>query len=235
VQHRFDIYFSGEILEGNDPARVRDAVGKIFKLSGSKLDALFAGKPRRIKKNLNVEQSGKFREVFRKAGALVHIVPAGQSPELQKPRKEKEPSSAWTLLPPGANLNPLPREGDKEIRVAADAGENLSMAPVSPMPAQPEPSPPDIDTGGMNVSPARTGSLEEFVEEKPAAPIPDISALDIARDDKPIEPEHPTEPEGLPDISHLRAEPANTGSLEEFVQRKEPVPIPDIDKLSLEG
>ncbi len=234
MQHRFDIYFSGEILEGNDPAQVRAAVGKIFKLSGDKLDALFTGKPRRIKKDLNVEQSGKFREVFRKAGAMVHIVPAGQRPEPQKPRKAVS-SSPWKLMPAGTDLNPLPRESTMKIRVAADAGENLSMAPVSPMPAQPEPPAADIDTGSLDVSPAKTGSLEEFVEEKPAAPIPDISALDIAKDDKPIAPERPAEPEELPDISHLQAEPANSGSLEEFVQHKAPVPIPDIDKLSLEG
>ncbi len=234
MQNRFDIYFSGDILEGRNPAEVREAVGRIFKLSGDKLDALFAGKPRRIKKDLNVEQSGKFREVFRKAGALVQIVPAGQRPGQQKPRK-KESSSPWKLMPPGADLNPLPRESEKDIRVAADAGDNLSMAPVSPMPAQPEPPPADIDTGSLDVSPARTGSLEEFVEEKPPTPIPDISTLDIAKDDKPIEPERPTEPEELPDISHLQAEPANTGSLEEFVQQETPVPIPDIDKLSLEG
>ncbi len=234
MQHRFDIYFSGEILEGNDPAQVRDAVGKIFRLSGDKLDALFTGKPRRIKKDLNVEQSGKFREVFRKVGALVHIVPAGQRPEPRPPRKAA-PSSPWKLMPVGSDLNPLPRESAMKIRVAADAGENLSMAPVSPLPAQPEPPPADIDTSSLDVSPAKTGSLEEFVEQKPPAPIPDISALNIAKDDKPIEPERPTEVEGLPDISHLRAEPANTGSLEEFVQQKAPVPIPDIDKLSLEG
>ncbi len=234
MQNKFDVYFSGEILEGKDPARVRTAVGKIFKLSGDKLDALFAGQPRRIKKDLNVEQSGKFREVFRKAGALVHIVPAGQRPGLQKPRKAA-PVSPWKLMPAGADLNPLPRENTMKIHVAADAGENLSMAPVSPLPAQAEPPAADIDTGNLDVSPARTGSLEEFVEEKPPTPIPDISALDIARDDKPIEPERPTRAEDLPDISHLQAEPANTGSLEAFVQEKTPVPIPDIDKLSLEG
>ncbi|WP_457674984.1 hypothetical protein [Thiolapillus sp.] len=235
MQQKFDIYFSGEILEGNDPEQVRQAVGKLFKLSGGKLDALFSGKARRIKKDLNVEQSGKFREVFRKAGAMVHIVPAGQTPQPPKPRNLEENPSLWNLAPAGANLNPLPRHGEEEIRVPADAGDNLSMAPMSPLPAQPEPPPAAIDTSTLDVSPARTGSLEEFVEEKPPVPIPDISTLDIVTDDKPIQAENASGYEVLPDISHLQAAPANSGSLEEFVQQKEPVPIPDIDKLSLEG
>ncbi|BAO44759.1 hypothetical protein [Thiolapillus brandeum] len=235
MQHKFDIYFSGEIIEGNDPQQVKEGIGKLFKLSGNKLDALFTGKPRRIKKNLNVEKSGKFREVFRQVGALVHIVPAGKLPEQDKPRNVEETPALWNLMPAGADLNPLPRKGEKEIPIAAHAGENLDMAPISPMPAQPEPESADIDTGSLDVSPAKTGSLEEFVEEKPAVPLPDISALDVVQDDKPIQAETASPEDNLPDISHLQAEPANTGSLEEFVQEKEPVPIPGTEQLSLEG
>ncbi len=235
MQHKFDIYFSGEILEGKDPEQVKEGVGKIFKLSGAKLDALFTGKLRRIKKDVNVEQSGKFREVFRKVGALVHIVPAGELPQQEKPRNVEETPSLWSLLPAGANLNPLPRTAENETPVAAHAGENLDMAPVSPMPAPPEPAPPPVNTSGLDISPANTGSLEEFVEEKPTVPLPDVSNLDIARDDKPIQPEATFPEDRLPDISHLQAQPANTGSLEEFVQEKEPVPIPDTDNLSLKG
>jgi hypothetical protein len=234
VQQKFDIYFSGEIIEGNDPRRVQEGVGQIFKLSGDKLDTLFSGKPRRIKKNLNVEQSGKFREVFRKVGALVHIVPAGQTLQENSPRKVEETPALWSLMPAGADLNPLPRKGEKEISIAADAGKDLKMAPVSPMPAQAEPPPANIDTGKLDVSPAQSGSLEEFVEEKPATPLPDISSLDITRDDKPIQPETSSPAEELPDIGHLQAEPANTGSLEDCIQEKEPVPIPDTENLSLE-
>ena len=235
MRHKFDIYFSGEILEGNNPERVKEGVGKIFKRSGSKLDALFTGKLHRIKKDVNVEQSGKFREVFRKVGALVHIVPAGELPQQEKPRNVGETPSRWSLLPAGANLNPLPRMSENETPVAANAGENLDMAPVSPMPAPSEPAPPPANTSGLNVSPANTGSLEEFVEKKPGFPLPDVSDLEITRDDKPIQQEAASQENKLPDISHLQANPANTGSLEEFVQEKEPVPIPDTDDLSLEG
>jgi len=235
VQQKFDIYFSGEIIEGNDIQQVREGVGKVFGLSGDKLDALFSGKLRRIKKNLNVEQSGKFREVFRRFGALVHIVPAGQTPQEKKTQNVEETPGLWSLAPAGANLNPLPRETAQETAVAADAGENLKMAPVSPLPAPPEPKPANIDTGQLDVSPPQSGSLEEFAEEKPATPLPDISSLKVARDDRPIQPETPAPTQGLPDVSHLQAEPANTGSLENFVQEKEPVPIPDIDNLSLES
>ncbi|WP_456404834.1 hypothetical protein [Thiolapillus sp.] len=232
---QFDVYFSGEILEGRDPREVREAVGKLFKLSGDKLDALFSGDTRRIKKNLNVDQSGRFREAFREAGAIVQIVVAGQKPPPPQAPATKKTDSGLQLAPMGSTLDASSRDTESSISPSTPHTSNLEIAPVGPLPTEPAPAAADIDTGSLAAEPAASGSLEEFAPAVEPAPIPDISNLEIAKDDKPIQEDREVTAETIPDVSHLEAEPPKSGSLEKFSQDKEPAPIPDISDLSLDS
>ncbi|WP_295388574.1 hypothetical protein, partial [Thiolapillus sp.] len=192
MQNRFDIYFSGEVLEGRDSQEVKAAVGKLSRLSGARLDTLFSGQTRRIKKDLNVEQAGHFREVFRKAGAAVQIVPAGQKPPVAPAGKstatQPEPPSGLKLAPIGAELNTEPREVENDTVAQSPRPEpNLELAPIGPVPGDKPPAEADIDTGDLQAAPAASGSLEEFVVQKEPVPLPDISGLELVKDDKPIQ------------------------------------------------
>lgn len=238
MQNKFDVYFSGEILEGQDIQEVREAIGKIFKLSGKSLDALFSGEPRRIKKDLNVKKSGHFREVFRKAGAAVQIVPAGQKPQQttlsNTAATSPDASSALKLAPMGSELSGQPRETEQAVPAPSPAATDLDIAPIGPIPGEPSPEPADINTGDLQAAPAASGSLEEFVVQKEPVPLPDISSLELVKEDKPIQEETSDSTDPLPETGHLEVAPAQTGSLEQFAQEKEPVPIPDISSLSLD-
>ncbi len=237
MQHKFDIFFSGEILEGRDEQQVREAVGKLFKLSGDRLDALFSGEPKRIKKGLNVEQSGRFREAFRKAGAIVQIVVAGKNPpkEAQQAATKPDSASGLKLAPVGSNLAPLPRDTGRATPTTANHSTELEIVPIDSVSAEPAPQPAEIDTGDLQAAAAESGSLEEFAPAVEPAPLPDISDIDIARDDRPIQESRQESPDTIPDTSHLEAVPPKTGSLEKFAQHKKPVPIPDTSKLSLDS
>ncbi|WP_456379988.1 hypothetical protein [Thiolapillus sp.] len=239
MQQKFDIYFSGEILDGRDEQQVRETVGKLFKLSGDKLDALFSGEPKRIKKNLDVEQSGRFRAAFRKAGAIVQIVVAGEKPPEEAPATAAKPGSASSsglkLAPVGSDLNPLPRDIEHGIQAPAIHAAELEIAPIGPVPADSAPQPADIDTSNLQAAPAESGSLEEFAPAVEPAPLPDISSLEIARDDRPAQQDRPESANNIPDTSHLEAVPPRTGSLEKFARHKKPAPIPDISNLSLDS
>jgi len=211
VRKEFDVYFSGEILDGYELEQVKQAVGKLFKLSGPKLEALFAGVPVRVKKNLSVEKAGRFRKVFLESGALVQIVPAGQEPP-------EEP----VARPVTHRASPAP---------ASQAGDRLQLAPMAPLEPSSQPEEPRIDTS----------SLELRKDDSPIAPpqpttqtpLPDISNLSMA----PLEgsPESDPEPRApIPDTSHLEITPPETGSLEDCAEEKPARPIPDISNLSLE-
>jgi len=197
MKKEFDVYFSGEVLEGFELDEVKAAVGRIFKIEGPQLEALFSGKPVRIKKNLSVERAGKFRKLFRDSGALVQIVPAGAAP----PDPAARPTPPPRPEPPAA-ANPFLKPAAPQKSVA----EAESEAGASPPPEPPQPV--QYDTGGLSLAPL---------------------------DDSPHDPRARETPEtDLPDISHLQVLPQEQSSLEDCAPEVEPVPIPNIDRLTLD-
>ena len=162
----FDIYFRGESLPDEDPALVRQRVGELFKVDGDALERLFTGQPVRVKKAVDVETASRYRARFREAGALIDIVPSGQTPPASsKPETETQnvpgqAPNAGTEASPFADL--------------AEPGAILDETPPAP--------PADIDTSGLEALPANTGSLEDCREDKEPRPIPDISHLRLVDD-----------------------------------------------------
>lgn len=239
----FDIYFSGQILGNQDLAVVKTNIGKLFKLSGSRLEGLFSGKPVRIKSAIDVEEAGKYREAFRRAGGIIEVVPHGQRPlppSGEGPTEEKKPASATRAAP---EFELMPAHSGSLIDVARPVPTpvepdlmNYSLAPAGALIPQAEPvESPKIDTSHIHAEPANTGSLEEFAERKDPAPIPDISHIHAAapgegNTEDLVPPSPAPEP---PDTSHIHAAPANSGSLEDCVEEKPPVQIPDISNITL--
>ena len=214
MKKEFDVYFSGEILEGYELGRVKQAVGELFRLSGPKLEALFAGVPVRVKKNLSVEKAGRFRKVFLESGALVQIVPAGQEPST-------EPATP-----------PLARSAATPAR--EETGGGLELAPMEPLETESHSPQPAIDTSALELA-----SDDGPIASPPPAdrpPLPDTSNLSIAplEDDTPEDKTQSKSTTRVPDVSHLEVAPPKTGSLEDCAMEKPARPIPDTSNLSLE-
>lgn len=215
VKREFDVYFSGEILDGHETDQVKLAVGELFKISGPKLEALFAGVPVRVKKNLSAEKAGRFRKAFLELGALVQIVPAGQEPP----------------APLASNRSASHRPARESVASASDGG--LTLAPIEPLKTETIPEAPAIDTSSLEVAPA--GTAEPLQPESTAeSQLPDLGNLSLAplESNKEETDEKPQPP--VPDTSHLEALPPRSGSLEDCTTEKEPAPLPDISKLSLD-
>lgn len=191
---RYDIFFSGQIMEDQDEADVRSKIGMMFKAGPEQLERLFSGKPAKIKAGVDLDKAVKYRVAFRDAGALVDIKPSASN-ELTS---EKQPAtvtgsestpriSADTapplamdpiLLPPntGSLIDCAPEVQSAPVRDIS--GIELASAGTTIDESEPPP-PADIDTGDLSAGPANTGSLEDC--QQPAEPIeiPDISALKI--------------------------------------------------------
>jgi hypothetical protein len=236
----FDVYFSGVILKGSDPAEVKRKIGAVFKLQGEKLDRLFSGKPIPIKKGIDMERAIKFRVTFRDAGALVDIVPAGDPPPspkpLQPPPQREQAGVATADTPQPSNEltlanGPMELAGDAdtspiavpEYELSSSQGFDLSDCTPSVDPAQI----PDISSLDME-KPGST--LDETPEPEPLTI--DTSALEL---DKPGVTLIDTSPAKAPDIdtADLSLAPANQGSLEDYQRPVEPAPLPDIDHLQV--
>lgn len=238
---QFDVYFSGETLDGQDPEAIKLAVGDLFGISGAKLDALFSGTPIRIKKNLNADKAGRFREVFRNAGAVVQIVPAGKPPGENPSQQTTATSGGLNLAPAGSRLSTEPAVAQPPPGANIPPTDHLKIAPQNPF-SDPPPSAGndahmtvEIATSHLEAAPPRSGSLETFTQQRAPVPLPDISSLSLAPLEEETKDEEEAEsPEMLPDTSHLQASPPNSGSLEDCTEEKPPVPIPDISGLSLD-
>jgi hypothetical protein len=192
-QPLFDVYFRGALLPGTDPAAARERLASLFGLSATELERLFGGIPVCVKRAVDVDTASDLRGRFRDAGALVDIRPTDATAKPGPPppiSADVEPPPAlgaaqgaagWTLTAPGtgsvadsarpAAAAPLPDVN--RITLGPEGGDASDAA---------APPPYVIDTSHLSVAPARTGTLEDCRQEKPARPIGDISHLALSDD-----------------------------------------------------
>ncbi len=185
---RYDVYFAGKILPGQDLEAVRERIGKLFRADGKKLDRLFQGTPIRIKADVDMDKAIRYRVMFRDAGALIDIRPVVEksatddvtdAPATKKPRLSAPESMPDFELLPAATGSLEDCAAPVEAAALPDITSLKLDAPGTRISDAPEPTPADIDTSGLSALPANTGSLEAFKEEKEAVKIPDISALKL--------------------------------------------------------
>jgi hypothetical protein len=251
----YDVYFSGALLKTADPAETKRKIGAMFKLEGDKLERLFSGKPVPIKRGVDMEQAVRFRVAFRDAGALVDIVPNGQpAPDPASrptpPQRPAAPTAAPTPIEPAAQ----PALAASAPPHADDSGLSLADGPL------PEPAPadaPPMPVPDYGLSAPEEFNLSDCATPVEAAPLPDISALDLDKagamldespepapleidtealmlDDPgtPLVEEEAVSPPPI-DTDQLTLSAANEGTLEGFQKAVEPAPLPNIDHLDL--
>jgi hypothetical protein len=196
---QFDIYFHGQIMEGRDPATVKEEIAKLFKADAQKTERLFSGKPICIKPGVDQETAARYRNAIRKAGALVEIRPAAQSlsppQQVEEPQREPEPEAPATSPAPTAQA-PQVEDGDMVllppntgslIDCAAEVEaqpipdtSSVSLAPEGATMDESEAVPPlEVDTSDLSLNPPQSGSLEDCARPVEPTPIPDISAMEL--------------------------------------------------------
>jgi len=174
---KFDICFSGKVLPDKDATEVKKAIGRFFKVEGKTLDQLFSGKSIKVKKSVDVDTAGKYREAFRKMGALVDI-------NIAKPMEDTAPSEIISKAPNQTSMNATQASlEDCAIEVTPtpipDLGSYNLNALGSTLDESPEFQALHFDTSKLQVSEANTGSLEDCVVEKETVEIPDISKISL--------------------------------------------------------
>ncbi len=232
----YDVYFSGALIKGSDPEKVKRKVGAIFKLEGERLERLFSGKPIPIKRGVDMERAIKYRVAFRDAGGLVDIVPAGEPaptprpPPAERPEQGQPPRSAKpveTLTLADGPMEAPPEPPRREI-LAPDF--SLSKDGFDLSDCTPEVAPqtiPDIS----NLDLTEPGS--QLDESKRPEPLHiDTSALDLDTSEGDLEQQRPPPTPNI-DTGSLSLSPAKQGSLEDCREEVEPVAIPNLDHLKI--
>ena len=200
---KYDLFFSGQIMNGLDMAEVRIRVGKIFGATEEQLNRLFSGDPIPIKKGVDMDTAVKYRVTLREAGALIDVVPT-RSPPTRPPGR------------PATGGSPAAPAEDATATATAPAGATA----VSEAGAQ------------MTLAPPRTGTLEDCAPETPPTELPDISGLDLGAEGEPLVAQQAVSAPPI-DTSGLELFPANTGDLKDCQPEPPPLPLPDISDLRL--
>lgn len=93
----FKITFKGKTSRDIDPAQAKSNFAKLFKLPPAKVEVMFDGKDRTLKKSLTLDKANHLRAVLKKAGIRVSMV---------KNEVADEPTGAdeWELNDPGTRI-----------------------------------------------------------------------------------------------------------------------------------
>lgn len=195
---RFDIYITGRLVDGTDPAEARRALCRMDGIDEARALRLLSGVPIKVKSGVDVETAGKYRATFRKIGILIDIRPSeaasGVPVEAAVSRPDSEPATASSEAAPNPDRSAAAGHAELELLPPNTGSFEDCALPVVPEPLpdisaltldlsdgdldpSPPPPAPAIDTDHLSAEPANAGTLEDCTVEKPAMPIPDVSHL----------------------------------------------------------
>ncbi|MBU2986342.1 hypothetical protein KO528_13355 [Saccharophagus degradans] len=122
ADEKFDLVFKGQLVKSVDEAQAKANLGRLFKIDGARLDALFTGKAVTLKKNLDFDTASKYRVAIKKAGAVVELVAV----EAPAPVAKAAPVAAPAAPKPA--FNSVPAEPKQSKPVAAPAAAIVGSA-----------------------------------------------------------------------------------------------------------
>lgn len=216
---KYDIYFRGEVLPGQDDAQVKQSIAKLFKASDAKLAQLFSGKVNVVKKSVDKATAAKYQQAFKKAGAKA-VITLAKDEQVKNEQVKREPIKDNSLK-------------DKLIAANTDKDNRWDVLPVGSDLLKPDERQhavdPNIDVSGIKmVSP-----FEEIeVEEKPVPPAPKTDHISVAEVGEDMNPDRPAPPP-TPDLDLSELSVAEPGADLGDKKEKETPPAPDTTHIKL--
>ena len=227
---RYDIYFRGEIADGQNLATVKANLAKIFQADEKKIATLFSGKTCLLKKEIDKEAALKYQTILKKAGAKIIIKTSQARSSTSSPAPSPTPANSPQSKQPSLKERLAAMEQEE-----AEAGEEkeeeipegLYLVPVGSNLLKPseqkEPETADIDTSAIDL---RAPDYEPPEVEKIPVPAPDISGISVADAGEDLLIEKALEIDlPFPDIAQLDIDEVGVRLSEE----KEEIVLPELD------
>lgn len=178
----YNVYFAGEVLDGQDLTEVRRKVANLFNADEATLNKLFNGKLQLIKRDCDKAAALKYKQALEQAGARP-IIKAAETTE---------------AAPAPADTAPRPQTAAEKIAALA-AAPDLKDYQATP---EPQPEPTAQDEFGVELAPPETEVLKP--EERQAPVVREVDTGSLALDTETellSEPSPPPPPP--PEVSHL--------------------------------
>lgn len=231
---RYDIYFTGKLIDGVPEAQAQQNLASLFKTSVDKVARLFNGKPQLLKRGMDKSASVKYKAAFESAGLVVafkKLPAAAAAPEEPTPAKQASaPQADMTLAPVGSDV--LRDDERREIAEVDIDTSNIKLVSAF-MEPEPEEKPAIAAPDTSHLSVAELGA-DILAEKPPQATLPelDIDAITLAEVGSDLEQLHEDLPLVDPDISDITL--AEVGA--DVLPDKPPAPaavVPDISHLKI--
>jgi len=186
----YNIYFAGELLEGQVLQSVRENMARLFKADETTLNKLFSGTPQLLKRDCDKATALKYKLAMEKAGGRPIIkasVEAGTTAPPPEPEQRNQQSTAERIaaLAAAPDVTPYPDSEPPQQRSTADDrgavdGHPLDLEAPGTEVLRPEeraaPVVNDIDTGALDID----LSAQRLSEEAPPPPpAPDTAHLSM--------------------------------------------------------
>jgi len=184
MEARYNVYFSGRLLDGEELPTVRANMAKLFNADEATLNKLFSGKAQLVKRDCDKTTALKYKQAIERAGG---------SPLIKTVEATPTPSAAAA--------------GDKPM-TAAERIAALASAPdlgAQPQAAQSEVAPRAPDTkndGNIALAPAGTEVLRAEERAAPVTSSVNTPDLDVDTSGERLSVTPPPPP-AAPDTSHL--------------------------------
>lgn len=199
METRYNVYFAGQLLEGQELAAVRTRMARLFNADEATLEKLFSGKTQLVKRDCDKATALKYKQAIEQAGARPVI-------------KAVADTVAVT-----AGAAPSPRAMTAAEKIAAlAAAPDRAMAQEEPVEATAAPATAtstaaaqennDGDDPGINLAPAGTAVLQPGERQAPLSSqvrTPDLEVFDSGQRLSEV----PPEAAAPPDTSHLSEAP----------------------------
>lgn len=204
---RYDVVFSGKLVEGAAEDQVKANVAKLFKVEVAKIERLFTGSPVMIKKGVDEQTARKYLVAMKKAGAICEV--KGLQPAAPAEAKAAAPEQAAVSATAAATPPP--------------ATESIAPKPVNPFLTDSDAS----DGRSETEIAAGEGGVTKYVIKEPPK---DLGELGSASLDAPgtVLVEHQDIPPPQVDTSSLSMDAPGATLVEH-----EDVPEPQVDISSL--
>lgn len=239
-QKTFEVVFSGKLVEGAAPQKVKANVAALFKVEVAKVERLFSGATVSIKKGLDEATAKKYQLALHRAGAITRVINRAAAP----PTSKAAPARPTQAKPAAQPRRPAPAAKPATGKAAAGVGLQKSVvkqapsgvgefaaaqidAPGTVLVKHQEIPPPQIDTSSLSMD---QSGAELVKHERIPEPEFDLGGLSMGAEGEALGQETPFEPLEV-DVSNMSMDEAGVTLVE---HEETPVPKIDTSNLSLD-
>lgn len=129
--NKFDIIFTGDIVDGADISTVKIKAAQLFRLDEAKLAILFRGKRTALKKNVDNDTAQKYQKILKNIGMITVLQSHGTANTSLAPQKSSHDQAAISSQAPSIESStPIESPTPKSSELNTSPATQLEVLPV---------------------------------------------------------------------------------------------------------